>query len=86
MAQSYLAISYLLNKELVEKIDNTTAKETLVLVTSDHGGVNIAPQNTTYLNEFPQVAKESAVRQGGKRVMPTGSARDVFLQMLKRIS
>jgi predicted AlkP superfamily pyrophosphatase or phosphodiesterase len=74
-------ISYLLNKELVEKIDNTTAKETLVLMTSDHGGVNIVPQNTTYLNEFPQVVKNLQVSKGGRRILPTGSARDVFLHV-----
>ena len=75
------AISYLLNKELVKKIDSKTAKETLLLVTSDHGGVNIVPQNTTYLNEFPQVVKNLQIGKGGKRVLPTGSARDVFLHV-----
>jgi hypothetical protein len=74
-------ISYLLNKELVQKIDHTKAKETLVLVTSDHGGVNIVPQDTTYLNEFPQVVKNLQCGKGGKRVLPTGSARDVFLHV-----
>jgi len=74
-------ISHLLNKELVKKIDNTTAKETLLLVTSDHGGVNIVPQNTTYLNDFPEVVKNLQIGKGGKRVLPTGSARDVFLHV-----
>ncbi|MEJ2271682.1 MAG: alkaline phosphatase family protein, partial [Candidatus Bathyarchaeota archaeon] len=47
------AISYLLQKELVEKIDKKSAKETMILFTSDHGEVSINPQSTTYLNEFP---------------------------------
>jgi len=75
------AISYLLNEELVKKIDPQTAKETLVLVTSDHGGVSIVPQNTTYLNEFPQVLKNLQCGKGGKHILPTGSARDVFLHV-----
>ena len=74
-------ISHLLNKELVEKIDPTAAKETLMLVTSDHGEVNIIPQDTIYLNEFPEVVKNLQVGRGGKHVLPTGSARDVFLHV-----
>jgi predicted AlkP superfamily pyrophosphatase or phosphodiesterase len=75
------AISYLLDKELVKKIDPETAKETLILVISDHGGVSIVPENTTYLNEFPSVLKNLQCGKGGKRVLPTGSARDVFLHV-----
>jgi hypothetical protein len=74
-------ISYLLNKELVQKIDNRTAKETLLLMTSDHGNVDILPQNTTYLNEFPEIVKTLQVGKSGKRIFPTGSARDVFLHV-----
>ncbi len=74
-------ISYLLNKELVQKIDNRTAKETLLLMTSDHGNVDIIPQNTTYLNDFPQIVKNLQVGKSGKRIFPTGSARDVFLHV-----
>jgi hypothetical protein len=74
-------ITHLLNKELVEKVDSKTAKETLVLLTSDHGGVSIIPQNTTYLNEFPQLVRNLQSGKGGKRILPTGSARDVFLHI-----
>jgi hypothetical protein len=74
-------ITHLITKELVEKIDSKTAKETLLLVTSDHGGVSIDHQNTTYLNEFPQVIKNLQVSKGRKRILPTGSARDVFLHV-----
>ncbi|MGD9131410.1 MAG: alkaline phosphatase family protein [Candidatus Bathyarchaeota archaeon] len=74
-------ISYLLQKELVEKIDQQTAKETLLLMTSDHGGVRVVPQDTTYLNEFPQVVKNLRCGRGGKRILPTGSPRDVFLHV-----
>ncbi len=74
-------ISYLLNKELVEKIDQKTAKETLVLVTADHGGVTIVPKETTYLNCFPEVVENLQCGNGGKRILPTGSPRDVFLHV-----
>jgi predicted AlkP superfamily pyrophosphatase or phosphodiesterase len=74
-------ISYLLQKELVEKIDRKTAKETLLLMTSDHGGVSVVPQDTTYLNGFPQVVENLQCGKGGKRILPTGSPRDVFLHV-----
>jgi len=74
-------ISYILQKELVEKIDQKTAKETLLLMTSDHGGVNIVPQDTTYLNCFPQVVENLQFGKGGERILPTGSPRDVFLHV-----
>jgi len=75
------AISYLLNKELVKKIDTKTAKETLVLMTADHGGVNIVPEKTTYLNSFSEVLENLQNGKAGKRILPTGSARDVFLHV-----
>jgi hypothetical protein len=74
-------ISYLLNKELVEKIDQKTAGETLILVTADHGGVDIVPKDTTYLNWFPEVVENLQFGNGGKRILPTGSPRDVFLHV-----
>ena len=74
-------ISHLLNKELVQKIDNRTAKETLILMTSDHGNIDIIPQNTTYINEFPEIVTNFQIGKSGKRILPTGSARDVFLHV-----
>jgi hypothetical protein len=75
------AISYLLNKELIEKIDPQTAKETLILLTADHGGVNIIPNDTTYLNGFCDVLKNLKRGKSGNSILPTGSARDVFLHV-----
>jgi hypothetical protein len=75
------AISYLLNKELIEKIDPKTAKETLFLVTADHGGVDVVPENTTFLNGFPDVIKRLRCDKSGKPILPTGSQRDVFLHV-----
>ncbi len=75
------AISYLLNKELIEKIDPQTAKETLILLTADHGGVNIVPNDTTYLNSFSDVLGNLEQGKTGNPILPTGSARDVFLHV-----
>jgi hypothetical protein len=75
------AISYLLNKELIQKIDDKTAKQTLLLMTADHGGVNIVPKDTTYLNAFTDVLCNLKQGKTGKTILPTGSARDVFLHV-----
>ena len=75
------AISYLLNKELIQKINPETAKQTLLLMTSDHGGVNIVPEDTTYLNGFTDVLRNLKQGKTGKTILPTGSARDVFLHV-----
>ena len=75
------AISHLLKKELLEKIDSETAKETLMIMTSDHGGVNIVPEETTYINGFNDVLDNLQTSKRGKTILPTGSARDVFLHV-----
>jgi hypothetical protein len=74
-------ISYLLNKELIEKLDPKTAKETLLLVTADHGGVDVVPENTVFLDQFPDLIANLQHDKSGNPVLPTGSHRDVFLHV-----
>ncbi|XES77557.1 MAG: alkaline phosphatase family protein [Candidatus Bathyarchaeia archaeon] len=74
------AISYLLSKELVEKVDAQTAKETLILVTADHGEAAINPQDTLYLNNFPQVISNLKTEKK-LPILPAGGPRDVFLHI-----
>ena len=76
-------ICYLLRRELVEKIDQKSAKETLFLMISDHGEVNIAPDKITYLNQFPKIMENLQYGKRGKQIFPTGSPRDVFLHVKK---
>ena len=74
-------LTYLLNKELIEKIDPKTAKETLLLVTADHGAVNVNPAETTYLNYLPKTLLNLKRGPDRKPIMPTGSPREVFLHI-----
>jgi hypothetical protein len=74
-------ITYLLNRELVQKIDPKTAKETLLLVTADHGGLNVDPKRTTYLNCLPKAILNLQVEKNRKPILPTGSPREVFLHI-----
>lgn len=74
-------IAYILNRELVEKIDPETASKTLLLVTADHGAVNVDPHETFYLNSIPSVLGNLKYGENGKRILPVGSPRDVFLHV-----
>jgi hypothetical protein len=75
------ALSYSIKTELLEKIDRKEGKQTLLLVTSDHGQVDISPEDTVYLNEFRRLTQAFKRAKKGKPIPPTGSARDVFLHI-----
>ena len=76
------AICYLLNKELAEKIDPKIAKETLILMIADHGGVNVVPEEMVYLNRFPRVIENLQSGKDGKHISPVGSPqRELFLRV-----
>jgi Type I phosphodiesterase / nucleotide pyrophosphatase len=73
--------SYLLQRELIEKIPRHVAADILLLVTADHGHINVAPRQTLYLNRYPRLARSLAVSRTGQRILPWGSPRDVFLRV-----
>jgi hypothetical protein len=75
------SITYLLNRELVQKLETKTAKETLLLVTADHGGLNINPKETTYLNCLPKAILNLQVDKNRKTIMPIGGPRELFLHI-----
>lgn len=75
------ALSYALKTALLDKIDRKAAEKTLLLVTSDHGQVDISPEDTVYLNAFQRLTHAFKRTKQGKPILPTGSARDVFLHI-----
>ncbi len=78
------SISYLLQKELVEKISPQTAKETLLLMTADHGAVNVNPKETTYINLKQEPMLNAELGKNRKPILPTGGPRDIFLHIKDR--
>ena len=76
-------ISSLLKNNLVNKIDTKTSKETILLLTSDHGELDVIPEKTTYLNHFPELLKNLQYNKRGTPILPTGSPRDIFLHVKK---
>lgn len=75
------SISYLLEKELVGKLNQKTAKESLLLLTADHGQMNIDPQKTIYLNKYKKLIQNFQKSSYNKIILPTGSPRDIFLHI-----
>jgi hypothetical protein len=75
------SITSLLNRELIQKLEPKTAKETLLLVTADHGGLSIEPRETTYLNCYPKVILNLQVGKNRKPIFPLGGPRELFLHI-----
>jgi predicted AlkP superfamily pyrophosphatase or phosphodiesterase len=84
-SEAYLAelnsLTHVLQTELVEKVDRDVAENTALLVTADHGHVVMKPEETIYLNDWPEVTEALAVSEAGKKILPWGNTRDVFLQV-----
>lgn len=84
-SDEYLAelsiISKFLKKELVEKIKKKIAKETTIIITADHGQLNVSPEKTIYLNKIRKLVNNFRKSKSMGRVAPTGSPRDVFLHI-----
>lgn len=60
----------------------STAKNTLLMVTADHGMVEVDPRNTLYLNHaLPDIARWLATDRAGQPIVAAGSCRDFFLHV-----
>jgi predicted AlkP superfamily pyrophosphatase or phosphodiesterase len=72
---------YLLQRELIDKIPRRIASDVLLMVTADHGHINVAPGGTLYLNRYPKLVQSLQISHVGLRIPPWGSPRDVFLRV-----
>ncbi len=68
-------------KEFLKRIDKKVAKDTIVLIAADHGQINVYPEKTLYLNMYQELANSFQRSEKGRRILPTGSPRDVFLHI-----
>jgi predicted AlkP superfamily pyrophosphatase or phosphodiesterase len=75
------SITFQLEKELIKKIDNRTAKESSLIITADHGQLNINPRETIYLNKYRKLVQNFQKSSDSNVILPTGSPRDVFLHV-----
>ena len=72
-------ISHALYEGFLSKLDRAAAKKTMVVVTADHGQLQIDPSKTLYTNRFSALTKSLQKNPKGKRILPWGSARDSFM-------
>jgi hypothetical protein len=74
--------SYAFRQALLDHLDPGIARETLFLLTADHGGVRVKPEETIYLEDvWPDIAEIFRCGPNGKPILPTGNVRDVFLSV-----
>jgi predicted AlkP superfamily pyrophosphatase or phosphodiesterase len=71
--------SYLLMKELLEKVETRLAEEVVLIVTADHGHINVAPKAALYLQRYPTLVHSLQRSPAGQPILPWGSPRDLFL-------
>ena len=76
-------ISHALQEGFVSKLSRETARRTLVLATADHGQMNVATEETLYINRLRKLVNALDVAPSGKRIPPWGSARDLFINVKK---
>lgn len=79
MTKALDTLFYTLEQLFYQKLHNLTG-DTLVMLTADHGHIRVTPDTTLYLNrDIPGVERFLQKNQGGKPLVPAGSARDMFL-------
>ncbi|MBI2443806.1 MAG: alkaline phosphatase family protein [Candidatus Magasanikbacteria bacterium] len=80
-AEAELAsLALLWQKIFVEAVEPAAARDTILLLTADHGLIDFDPATTVYLTDYPEIMELLAISPAGKRIMPWGSPRDVFLR------
>jgi len=72
-----LLMEQMLYQKIRGKVPNT-----LLLMTADHGHIEVDPRTTIYLNQQAAgISQFLQVNQRGKLMVPAGSARDMFLHI-----
>lgn len=68
-------------EEVIEAVSRKAAEETILILAADHGQVDVRPEDTTYMSDWPELAELCQTGAGGGPIPPTGSPRDVFLHI-----
>ena len=84
-SEQYLAelngFFHLMKTEFLEWIGTPVAEGLSILMTADHGHINIDPSRTIFLNDVPLVMRNLRIGPNGKPILPWGSSRDCFLSI-----
>ena len=74
-------ISHALQEGFLSRLDTNAAKKTLMIVTADHGQLQVQPENTLYMNRFRRLIRALKKTPSGAEIPPWGSARDAYLSV-----
>jgi len=75
-------LGYALKRGMLDRLDRVVARNTLLLITGDHGGIRVRPDKTTYLErEWPKISRVFRHGPNNEAILPTGNVRDVFLSV-----
>ncbi len=74
-------LSYILEKEFTNKLDKETREKIAIMLTADHGQLDVNPSGTIYLDQYPELITYFKKSRVGRPILPTGSPRDVFLNI-----
>jgi predicted AlkP superfamily pyrophosphatase or phosphodiesterase len=71
----------LVEEVFYKKVQGKTTKM-LLMITADHGQIEVDPRNTYYLNQqMPKITQYLQTNQRGHPLVPAGSPRDMFLHV-----
>lgn len=74
-----------LEQRFYQKLRHLTG-DTLLILTADHGQVEVSPATTFYLNlEIPEITRYLRTNSAGAPLVPAGSARDMFLYVKEEL-
>ncbi len=76
-------IANMMQTVFLEKTPRRYLKDTLLIVTADHGQIGINPRQTIYLDRLRKLKRNLKTDPQGKPILATGSSRDVFLHIKK---
>ena len=74
-------ISHAFQQGFLSKLDREAAKRTLILVTADHGQLQVDPKKTVYMNRWGRLTKAFKKSPLKEPIPPWGSARDAYLEV-----
>jgi predicted AlkP superfamily pyrophosphatase or phosphodiesterase len=74
-------ISRIFLEQLPALSGRDTLERTLLLVTADHGQVEVIPERTIYITDHPELVAALRTKGDGKPLLPTGGMRDLFLHV-----
>jgi hypothetical protein len=76
-------ISHAFQEGFLSKLSKEAAKRTLILVTADHGQLQVDLSKIVYMNRWGKLTRAFARSPAGEVVPPWGSARDAYIRVRK---